>query len=199
MDSSLIKGSGLGCTITRPAPNTFVGLHTVCSSLSVLHLAIPLLVYPCHFPFLAAAELCGVAGITPILPGIFPVRIADQNPQHTLKVSIRHCGTCFEQIARKCEHIILPVTRMVSLSVFRNLYTHQIEYHGRFFLHYGQIKFQFQTTVSVETMRMAARPLTEDVVDNPIRFYCRCTSRFLRLCYYRLQEPAMAGHPLKGA
>lgn len=88
---------------------------------------------------------------------------------------------------------------MVSLSFFRNLYTHQIEYYGRFFLHYGQIKFQFQTAVSVETMRMAARPLTENVVDNPIRFYCRCTSRFLRLCYYRLQEPAMAGHPLKGA
>ena len=88
---------------------------------------------------------------------------------------------------------------MVSLSFFRTRYTHQIEYPGRFFLHYGQIKFQFQTAVSVETMRMAARPLTENVVDNPIRFYCRCTSRFLRLCYYRLQEPAMAGHPLKGA
>lgn len=59
---------------------------------------------------------------------------------------------------------------MVSLSFFRNLYTHQIEYHGRFFLHYGQIKFQFQTAVSVETMRMAARPLTEDVVDNQSGF-----------------------------
>ena len=33
---------------------------------------------------------------------------------------------------------------MVSLSFFRNLYTHQIEYHGRFFMHNGQIKLQFQ-------------------------------------------------------